>query len=92
MAEIVIYTSSIGGSAVTLKTQRMQSIVQAHTKAEAKVVYIDLDGTPEMKNMIKEKAGKLGNWPLLFRGDKYIGNLEECVDLNEYEELKPLLI
>ena len=90
--EVVIYSSSIGGTVVRGKTQRLEGIVHTILQRPPRVIYIDQEGTDEMKKMIREKAGKMGVWPLLFRGDKYIGTLEECIDMNEYEELKPLLL
>ena len=62
------------------------------TKTDPKIIYIDVDGTDEMKKMIREKTGKMGVWPILFKGDQYIGNLEDCIDMNECDELKPLLL
>ena len=59
----------------------------------AEVMAAHKAGNPEeVMPAIREKVGKLGVWPLLFNGENYIGTLEECVDMNEVDELKPLLV
>ncbi|BFU22177.1 hypothetical protein KM1_126310 [Entamoeba histolytica HM-3:IMSS] len=91
MTDITIFTSGSGGNFIQHKTTQMTSLVFALTRVQPKIIYIDVDGTPEMKEMIKEKTGKFGVWPILFKGEKYIGTLDDCVDMNEGGELKPLL-
>ena len=92
MTDITIYTSGSGGNFIQQKTTQLNNLVLGLVKKEAKIVYIDMPGTEDIKKMIREKTGKLGVWPLLFKGDNYIGTLDDCVDLNEAEELKPMLL
>ncbi|GAB1219978.1 hypothetical protein ENUP19_0047G0037 [Entamoeba nuttalli] len=86
---ITIYTSSTGGNLVSKNFNSMQTMVKILTKQEPKVVFIDID--LDSKKFAEEKSGRKGQWPLLFNGEKFIGNYEDIEYLNEDGELAPLL-
>ena len=86
---IVIYTSSTGGNQVQKNFTSMQNLVKIVGKVEPQVKFIDID--PEARKFAEEKSGRKGEWPLLFNGDKFLGNMEDIEYMNEDGELAPAL-
>jgi glutaredoxin len=82
--EVVIYSSSVGGTFVQKNTESLTNLVKATLGSDPEVVFIDVDASK--KQMVFDKAGR-GNLPVLFINDEFIGNKEDCVELNEIGEL-----
>mmetsp|Transcript_39285 Transcript_39285/g.99010 ORF Transcript_39285/g.99010 Transcript_39285/m.99010 type:complete len:91 (+) Transcript_39285:107-379(+) len=85
MADIVIYSSAAGGGHIQKNTQKLYDVIKAHG-GNPKVTYIDIDATD--KQMVWDKSGQKGVYPLLFVNGEFIGNAEECENFNEAELLK----
>jgi len=53
------------------------------------VCYLDVE--QDQRQRVWDVSGKKGEYPLVFVGEKFIGNLEELEDANENEGLADLL-
>ena len=52
------------------------------------ILFVKLD---TLRKFAEEKSGRKGEWPLLFNGDKFLGNMEDIEYMNEDGELAPAL-
>lgn len=82
--KLVIYSSASGGTVVQKKTESLKNMLIAK-KADYQVVYLDVD--PTDKEMVWNKSGKKGVYPMLFADGEYIGTWEEVEEFNELELL-----
>jgi hypothetical protein len=89
VVSLIIYSSAAGGTFVQKKTEQLNSIVTG-LGGKPSVVFVDIDSTVD-KQKIWSTSGKRGVWPLLFKGDEFIGDLEQVIDLNEIEQLRDRL-
>eukprot|EP01104_Vermistella_antarctica_P020889 TRINITY_DN9145_c0_g1_i1.p1 TRINITY_DN9145_c0_g1~~TRINITY_DN9145_c0_g1_i1.p1 ORF type:complete len:106 (-),score=34.50 TRINITY_DN9145_c0_g1_i1:102-383(-) len=88
-AKVVVYSTSSGGSSIQRFTEWMFNVVKAKLKRDPVMVYIDIDGTD--KQMIWDKSGKKGVYPLLFVDDEFIGDRDMVEEFNEIGELNAKL-
>lgn len=88
MSEVIIYSTSSGGTLVQKQTEAMSRLLAAK-KITAKVVYLDVD--PKDKETVWQQSGKKGVYPLLFSKGKFIGTHDDVVNLNEEERLEDVL-
>ncbi|KAA8497427.1 hypothetical protein FVE85_1156 [Porphyridium purpureum] len=86
MSNLIIYSSSAGGSQITHHTLWLEQRVNA-LAGECSIVYVDTDPSVDKKK-IWAISGKKGVYPLLFKGDTFIGDFEQCKELNECELLQ----
>jgi len=59
----------------------MDTLIKSVGCKHVQVVYLDITG--QDKEMVWEKSGTKGKYPLLFVNGEFIGNHEVVVDLNE---------
>jgi len=80
MADIYIYTTTTGGSPILHKTERAQLLLSGvpHAKDRVKVVYLDVEQDKRQK--VWDISKKKGEYPLVFVGDKFIGDLDTIED------------
>jgi len=91
MSTIFIYTTTTGGSGVLQKTERAQLLLSGVSGAKDRVKVCYLDVEQDQRQRVWDVSGKKGEYPLVFVGEKFIGNLEELEDANENEGLADLL-
>mmetsp|Transcript_19484 Transcript_19484/g.54784 ORF Transcript_19484/g.54784 Transcript_19484/m.54784 type:complete len:93 (+) Transcript_19484:107-385(+) len=87
--KVIIYSSSCGGVLVQKTTIAMNTLVESVGCKTVTVVYIDIDGKD--KQMVWDKSGMKGKYPLLFVNDEFVGDYQTIVDMNEDGLLKPKL-
>lgn len=87
--KVIIYSSSCGGVLVQKHTIAMNSLVTSVGCASVQVTYIDIDGAD--KQMVWDKSGMKGKYPLLFVDDEFVGDYQAVIDLNEDGLLRPKL-
>ena len=81
MSGTVIYSSSICGNEMRTHTISLKNLMDALTRKETKLVYIDKD--QDAKAFVFSKTTLRGVFPLLFHNDEFIGTYEEVIDLSE---------
>eukprot|EP01125_Pyxidicula_operculata_P022705 TRINITY_DN9514_c0_g1_i1.p1 TRINITY_DN9514_c0_g1~~TRINITY_DN9514_c0_g1_i1.p1 ORF type:complete len:109 (-),score=32.65 TRINITY_DN9514_c0_g1_i1:118-396(-) len=87
---VYLYTTSTGGTFIEKNTSRAELLLMgAVGQARIHKVYLDLE--TEIREKVFAASGKRGVYPLIFLGDKYIGELEDIENLNEDGELKSTL-
>jgi len=88
---IYIYTTTTGGSVIVHKNERAQGILAGipSAKDRIKVVYLDIE--QEKRQKVWDISGKRGVYPLIFVGEKFIGELDDLEEQNENETLASLL-
>jgi len=84
MGKIVIYSSATGGTIVQKNTEALSNMLKAK-KANAALVYLDVDKTDQQK--VWTKSNTKGVYPLLFIDDNFIGTWETVQEMNEEETL-----
>jgi len=90
-APIYIYTTSTGGMPIVKKTERAQLILSGVPAAKGRVKIVHLDIEQEKRDAVWATSGKRGEYPLIFVGDKFIGDIEDIEGANEDELLPDLL-
>ena len=83
-AGLIIYAGSCGPSR-DRQTVFISHVLSAKLKQEPGVVYLDVDTADRAE--VWEKSGTKGHYPLVFVGDKFIGDYDHIIDLNEHDEL-----
>ena len=80
-SKVIIYSSASGGTIINKTTIAMDTLVRSVGCGHVQVVFLDV--TPEDKQMVWDKSGVKGIYPLLFVNEEFIGNHDAVVDLNE---------
>merc|ERR1711916_422837 len=83
--ELIVYSTSTGGQAIQKYTERMKNLVSAATKKTPAVVYVDIETAKRAD--VWAISGKKGVYPLLFKGDNFLGDMDEIENLSEIGEL-----
>eukprot|EP00009_Paramoeba_aestuarina_P000087 CAMPEP_0201508960 /NCGR_PEP_ID=MMETSP0161_2-20130828/2148_1 /ASSEMBLY_ACC=CAM_ASM_000251 /TAXON_ID=180227 /ORGANISM="Neoparamoeba aestuarina, Strain SoJaBio B1-5/56/2" /LENGTH=92 /DNA_ID=CAMNT_0047903767 /DNA_START=49 /DNA_END=327 /DNA_ORIENTATION=+ len=79
--KVRIYSSACGGTLIQKTTIAMDTLVKSVGCQHVQVVFLDV--TPEDKQMVWDKSGMKGKYPLLFVNDEFVGDHEAVVYLNE---------
>jgi hypothetical protein len=87
--DIVIYSSTTGGIKVQKNTEIMSTLISCLLKSSPTVIFLDLQ--EEHKQMVWDKSGKKGVYPLLFIDNRYMGDIEQINILNDTGELSTIL-
>lgn len=86
---VTIFTSSTGGNTVQKQTTSMNTIVRIALGTEPEVVFVDID--PIKRQFAEEHCDVKRQWPLLFKGNTFIGTYDDVVEMNEEGVLKSKL-
>eukprot|EP01124_Arcella_intermedia_P006405 TRINITY_DN1376_c0_g1_i1.p1 TRINITY_DN1376_c0_g1~~TRINITY_DN1376_c0_g1_i1.p1 ORF type:complete len:107 (+),score=22.36 TRINITY_DN1376_c0_g1_i1:42-323(+) len=88
---IYIYTTTTGGSLVLHRTERAQLLLSGVAAAKGRVQVVYLDVEQDKRQKVWDISGKKGVYPLIFVGDKFVGDVEAIEEENEAGELANLL-
>mmetsp|Transcript_20769 Transcript_20769/g.23097 ORF Transcript_20769/g.23097 Transcript_20769/m.23097 type:complete len:91 (-) Transcript_20769:1632-1904(-) len=88
MCDIIIYSTTTGGTAAQKGEARAELLIKG-AGATCKKVYLDIEG--EKKQHVWDTSGKKGTYPLIFKGDDFVGTVDDLEDFNEAETIKAKL-
>jgi hypothetical protein len=80
---VVVYSSSTAGATVAKNTELLKAMCRGALRKEVRVVYLDLDKASALRAQVFAQAGKQHVYPLLFRGEDYVGTFETVQQLND---------
>ncbi len=84
---VVIYSSSTSGPKVAKETERLRSLCRGALKKDVRVVFLDVEANALLRAQVWAASKKQHTYPLLFKGDDFVGTLEEVELLNEDGDL-----
>ncbi len=80
---VAIYSSSTAGATVAKNTELLKAMCRGALRKDVRVVYLDLGEKAELRAQVWAASGKQHVYPLLFKGEEFVGTVETVHQLND---------